>query len=83
MTATEKEPPKLLTRTAFRLALLEADAEMKNSNGHSYVTILKTRCIYCNRSPRVKTRCGRWLDTMMDRLESTLRERGFLVDEKQ
>lgn len=40
------------------------DKRMKESNGHRYIRILKTRCDYCGRSPRQKGRCPRWYQTL-------------------
>ena len=51
---------------------IEADRRMKDSNGHSYETILKTRCIYCRRSPRDKRRCGAWFQTFIGQLDNVL-----------
>lgn len=45
-----------------------ADEQMKVNNGHSFETILKTRCIYCRRSPKVKTKCGSWFMTLHNNL---------------
>lgn len=72
---------KELTRKAFRLALIEADFDMKQTNGHSFLTVLKTRCVYCRKSPKVKTKCGRWFDTFNDCLERRLIERGYMSDQ--
>lgn len=49
-----------------------ADARMKANNGHSFMTILKTRCQQCGRSPRVKTRCGGWFQTFLFHVDSIL-----------
>lgn len=43
--------------------LHRADALMKQSNGHSFMTILKTRCQYCGRSPRARGKCPAWPTT--------------------
>lgn len=56
--------------------LAEADKRMKASDGHSYVTILKTRCQYCGRSPRQKGRCGAWFQTFIENYKAVLREHG-------
>jgi len=45
-----------------------ADQRLKRTNGHAYVTILKTRCQWCGRSPKDGRRCGRWLDTFVAEL---------------
>lgn len=60
---------------------IEADKRMKESNGHSFVTMLKTRCQYCGRSPKVTTRCGGWFHSYRARLTEVLLERGFMVNE--
>lgn len=54
----------------------EADKEMKESNGHSYMTILKTRCQYCGRSPKQKGKCPAWVNTYMDILYRLLNSAG-------
>lgn len=51
-------------------ALLEADKRMKDSNGHSFVQILKIRCQFCGKSPKVKTRCGQWFQTFIYQLKN-------------
>lgn len=53
----------------FDKYLKEADDLMKQSNGHYFITILKTRCQYCGKSPKVKTRCGKWFQTFTIRLK--------------
>ena len=63
-----------MTNEQFKKYLQESDTRMKESNGHSYVTILKTRCQYCGRSPHHKSRCKAWFQTFIDDLESVLRE---------
>jgi len=45
-----------------------ADKQMKETNGHTFETILKTRCIYCGRKPTVKTKCRYWFVTLHNRL---------------
>lgn len=73
----------ILTSKALDDAYVEADRRMKASNGHSYITILKTRCQYCGRSPWQKGRCGEWFHTFTDQLRHVLRERHYLSDEQQ
>lgn len=63
---------KELTMEEWDKVKIEADRSMKASNGHSYETILKTRCIYCRRSPRDKRRCGAWFQTFINRLDNIL-----------
>lgn len=62
----------------YRSCLEEADKRMKAKNGHTYMKILKTRCIYCNASPKVKTKCRRWFDTFVECLGHVMTERGFM-----
>jgi len=50
-----------------------ADKRMKESNGHQFMTILKTRCQYCGRSPKQKGKCPAWLNTYMQRLYEELK----------
>jgi len=54
------------------LAKLTADNRMKASNGHLFLTMLKTRCQYCGRSPRAKGRCGSWFRTYLTQLDAVL-----------
>jgi hypothetical protein len=63
----------------YREALEEADRRTKASNGHSYVTTLKTRCAYCGKRPGAKTRCGGWFQTFVDRLGVVLQEKGVIT----
>ena len=58
---------KTFTIKDYEQSLIEADKIMKESNGHSYMTILKTRCQFCGRSPRDKRRCGQWFHTFIER----------------
>lgn len=44
----------------------EADAAMKERNGHQFVHILKTRCDHCGRSPKAKGRCAGWFQTSIN-----------------
>jgi hypothetical protein len=67
----------------YRSALEEADTRMKASNGHEYLTILKTRCMHCGRSPRVKTRCGGWFQTFVNMLGHVLQEKGVITQPSQ
>lgn len=62
----------------YRAALEEADRRMKARNGHQFVTILKTRCANCGKSPKAKTRCGGWFQTFVNDLGVVLEERGVI-----
>ena len=61
-----------LTYDEWGLAKLTADRRMKANNGHSFVTILKTRCQFCHRSVRAKGRCGAWFQTFLFHLDTVL-----------
>ena len=73
-----EEPNKRIIKDAGKMIPLkdwdrlckEADVEMKASNGHEYVTILKTRCQLCGRSPKQKGKCPYWLNSYMHKLYS-------------
>lgn len=61
-----------LTLKEWQQAKELADKRMKASNGHSYMTILKTRCQHCGRSPRDARRCGQWFQTFVGNLDTIL-----------
>lgn len=63
---------KRCSKEAFDAACIRADAAMKQSNGHQFETILKTRCIWCRRSPASKGRCGSWFRTFLFQLSGEL-----------
>lgn len=67
-----------MTPVELRECYEEADRRLKVKDGHSYLTILKTRCQYCGRSPKQKGRCAGWFQTFLDQLDSVLRERGLV-----
>jgi hypothetical protein len=60
---------KVLTHETYRAACERADAAMKAKNGHSFEISLKTRCIYCGRSPKAKGKCRGWFMTFLQLLE--------------
>ena len=72
-----------LTFDEWGLLKLEADRRMKRNNGHSFVTILKTRCQFCGRSPNAKGRCRGWFQTFLWHLDVLMlnldRERDALL----
>jgi len=53
-------------------AIVKADELMKADNGHNFQHILKTKCIYCGRSPKVKTKCSYWFQTYLENLKFVL-----------
>lgn len=57
-----------ITREEYDDACKRADEKMKVNNGHSFITILKTRCQYCGRSPRAKGKCRGWFMTFINLL---------------
>lgn len=61
-------------------ATVDADVRMKTTNGHLYITILKTRCQYCGKSPNVKTKCPGWFQTYIVRLREILTEKKVIKD---
>lgn len=78
-----RKSPPILTYTAYQDCLAEAEARMRLNNGHEYVQILKTRCIHCGRSPRVKTKCGGWFKTFVNKLGIVMQEKGFIAKVKE
>lgn len=56
------------TLEEWDMALKRADEIMKQTNGHEYVQILKTRCQNCGRSPRQKGICKHWQISLINRL---------------
>ena len=61
-----------MTWTEWQQIKSLADRRMKAKNGHRFETILKTRCIYCRRGPRVRTRCGAWFHTFLSEVDAIL-----------
>lgn len=61
-----------LTFEEWGLVKLTADRRMKANNGHAFLTILKTRCQHCGRSPRAKGRCGAWFQTFIGNVDTIL-----------
>ncbi len=57
-----------MTRERYDEICAEVDADMKSRNGHSFETILKTRCVYCGRSPKAKGQCRGWFMTFVNLL---------------
>lgn len=49
---------------------VEADTKMKEDDGHTFVQMLKVRCIRCGRSPKQKGKCPYWLNRYMDILHT-------------
>ena len=64
--------PIQLTFEEWEKIKIEADRRMKADNGHSFITILKTRCQYCGRSPRAKGTCGAWFQSFIQQLDHIL-----------
>ncbi len=58
-----------LTWDEWAKAKLLADRRMKQSNGHQFVYMLKTRCQHCGKSQKVKTRCGGWFATYLTHVD--------------
>lgn len=75
---TDATTAGILTYEKYRECLNEADARMKQKNGHEFIHILKTRCTHCGASPNVKTRCRGWFLTFANILGIVLQERGYI-----
>ena len=69
ITSTGQVARTPITHEEYRAACGQADKKMKAKNGHSYMTILKTRCQYCGRSPRQPGKCRAWFMTFLNLLE--------------
>jgi len=52
--------------------LKEVDTEIKETGGHIYEICLKTRCMYCGRSPKQKGKCPAWLNVFFDKVYKRL-----------
>lgn len=61
-----------LTMAEFQKAKVKADGIMKEHNGHAFMTILKTRCQFCGRSPKAKGKCGQWFQSFLYYLDYVL-----------
>ncbi len=70
-----------LTHEQWEKALRIADKQMKDSNGHFYWRMLKTRCSNCGRSPKQKGKCSGWFQTFIQRLETVLLNKMYLSDD--
>jgi hypothetical protein len=52
-----------------------ADALMKETNGHRFIHILKTRCDGCGLSEKAaRGKCRDWFQTFLYKLEEVLRD---------
>lgn len=65
------QPPNF-TRAYYDAACERADQRMKEKNGHTFETILKTRCVYCGRSPKAPGKCRGWFMTFINLLYDEL-----------
>ena len=65
---TEAKGNIQISAKEFQDACVRADARLKSNEGHNYVTILKTRCSHCRRSPNQKGRCKYWFRTFLSNL---------------
>lgn len=61
-----------IPKEQFYAACIKADEKTKGSNGHQFETILKTRCLWCRRSPSAKGMCGAWFQTFLYQLSGEL-----------
>jgi hypothetical protein len=63
---------RIINADILEMAFVKADELMKENKGHLFQTILKTRCINCGKSPKVKTKCGGWFQTYLHYLKLVL-----------
>jgi len=68
------------TMTEFEQALKKADELMKADNGHLFEHILKTRCVFCGKSPMVKTKCSYWFQTYLEKLKYVLMNKETIIE---
>jgi hypothetical protein len=61
-----------IEKESFDAACVCADVTVKENNGHQFETILKTRCIWCGRSPRARGLCRAWFQTFLFQLSGEL-----------
>lgn len=61
-----------MKKELFDAACRSADAKMKSGGGHVFEHILKTRCIWCGRSPKARGRCSGWFNTFLWHLSGEL-----------
>jgi len=69
-----------MTHQEYKQILKEIDLKVKETNGHNYITMLKTRCQNCGRSPKAKGKCGAWLNYFMSLFELKLRGLKIITD---
>lgn len=67
-----------MTQDELQACYEQADTRMKATDGHSYITVLKTRCQHCGRSPNQKGRCSGWFNSFIDNLTVVMIERGHV-----
>ena len=68
-----------MTYNEWTQLTVDVDKQMKASNGHSFVIILKTRCVYCGRSPNARGKCRGWFQTYINILGSELHKRQIIT----
>ena len=73
----------MMVHDQYRKITEEADKKMKATNGHRFVTVLKTRCEYCGRSPKQKGKCPYWLSYFLELIDHGLTMAGVIVPDKQ
>jgi hypothetical protein len=54
-----------MTPEEYEYAISQAEQEIKHKDGHTFAlnTRMKTRCIYCGRSPRTRGKCKDWFQS--------------------
>lgn len=62
----------LIPKEVFDAACVRANTSMQEKNGHTYEHVLKTRCIWCHRSPSQPGKCSGWFQTFLWNLSGEL-----------
>ena len=57
---------RLYSLAEIKQAFIDGDQDMKAAQGHRFLTVLKTRCQLCGRSPKMRGKCPRWYDALFD-----------------
>lgn len=54
-----------MTEDEYEYAVAQAEQENKYKAGHTFIlnTKMKTRCMFCGRSPRTRGRCKYWFQS--------------------
>lgn len=67
-----------MTHKEYKELLAKIDKQVKETNGHNYLTILKTKCQNCGRTQKQKGMCPAWLNYFMNLLEEEFMKLGIV-----